>query len=74
MKKMILKFLGLTERLQKIEKEIEELKGISDEKESLWAFIDEQREMEEALSLHGEEYVDELTDTLVRTLKTVGDA
>ena len=74
MKKMILKFLGLVERLQKIEKEIEELKEISDEKESLWAFIDEQREMEEALSLHGEEYVDELTDTLVRTLKTVGDA
>lgn len=74
MKKMILKFLGLVERLQKIEKEIEELKEISDEKESLWAFIDEQREMEEALFLHGEEYVDELTDTLVRTLKTVGDA
>tara|TARA_R110000787_G_scaffold285676_1_gene401995 strand:- start:2711 stop:2935 length:225 start_codon:yes stop_codon:yes gene_type:complete len=74
MKKMILKFLGLVERLQKIEKEIEELKEISDEKESLWAFIDEQREMEEALFLHGEEYVDELTDTLVRTMKTVGDA
>ena len=59
MKKMILKFLGLVERLQKIEKEIEELKEISDEKESLWAFIDEQREMEEALFLHaGQDHED----------------
>jgi len=61
----------LYEKLENIEKRLIELEDASDERESLWLFIEEMREQEkEAYKL----LQDELSDAIVRSIEPRGEA
>ena len=61
----------LYEKIETIEKRLVELESVSDERESLWLFIEEMREQEkEAYKV----LQDELSDAIVRSIEPRGEA
>jgi len=60
--------------LDDINARLEKLEKIADENESLWQMLDEQREMDQALSKNNEEYNREIAEILLRNTKAQGDA
>ena len=62
------------ERLEKIESKLERFEKLADENESLWQFLDEQKEMEGGFVGASDEFAAEFSDMMVRSLKPYGDA
>ena len=62
------------DRIEKIESKLERFEKLADENESLWQFLDEQKEMDGAYIESAEEFQQELTDLMVRNMKPRGDA
>ena len=67
-------FAAYSDRIDKIESKLERFEKLADENESLWQFLDEQKEMEGIFVGSAEEFQEELTDMMVRNMKPRGDA
>lgn len=67
-------FDAVCERLDKIEAQLEKYERLADENEALWQYLDEQKEMEGVFVGSPEEFADEISDMMVRSMKTRGDA
>ena len=65
---------GLFNRLDRLEEKISDLETIVDENESLWQFLEEQKEMEKVFVGTTEEFEKEFSDMMVRNMKPRGDA
>ena len=65
---------GLFNRLDRLEEKISDLETIVDENESLWQFLEEQKEMEKVFVGTTEELEKEFSDMMVRNMKPRGDA
>tara|TARA_Y100000310_G_scaffold17140_1_gene16998 strand:+ start:436 stop:681 length:246 start_codon:yes stop_codon:yes gene_type:complete len=61
-------------RIQNLENKIEKLEKIADENDSLWQMLDEQREMDNLFVGTAEEFEEEFTDIMIRSMKPRGDA
>ena len=57
-----------------ITKKLERLEKLADENESLWQFLDEQKEMESVFVGSPEEFETEISEMMLRNMKTQGDA
>ena len=64
----------LFERLNRVEEKILGLEKIADENDSLWQMIEEQREMDKLFVGTPEEFEEEFTDIMIRSMKPRGDA
>jgi len=76
-RKTLQRALSLNEyssRIQKLEEKIKKLEKIADENESLWQMLEEQREMENLFVGTSEEFEEEFTDIMIRSMKPRGDA
>jgi len=62
------------DRLDKIEAQLEEHQKLADENESLWQYLDEQKEMDGLWTGSADEFADEISDMMVRNMKPQGDA
>lgn len=62
------------DRLEKIESQLERFEKLADENESLWQYLDEQKEMDGIFVGSAEEFQQELTDLMVRNMEPHGDA
>ena len=72
--KMFQKALSLDvlyEKIETIEKRLDELENISDERDSLWLFIEDMRQQEEDVSRVLQE---ELQAAIIRSIEPRGDA
>jgi 3-methyladenine DNA glycosylase Tag len=67
-------FAAYSDRLDKIESKLERFEKLADENESLWEFLDEQKEMDNLWTGSSEEFESEVSDMMVRQMKTQGDA
>jgi len=67
-------FDALCDRLDKIENQLERYERLADENESLWQYLDEQKEMEGVFVGSAEEFAEEFSDIMVRNMKPQGDA
>lgn len=62
------------DRLDKIETQLKRYERLADENESLWQFLDDQKEMEGVFVGSAEEFAEEISDIMLRSMKTQGDA
>jgi len=69
--KKVLCLLTPFKRIRSLEKRVTELENISDERESLWLFIEEMQEQERAVY---RVLQDELNEAIVRSMKPQGEA
>ena len=67
-------FAAYSDRLDKIESKLERFEKLADENESLWQYLDEQKEMDNLWTGTSEEFESEISDMMVRQMKTQGDA
>ena len=67
-------FDAVCDRLDAIEAKLDRFEKLADENESLWQFLDEQKEMEAVFVGNAEEFAVEFSDIMVRNMKTQGDA
>ena len=67
-------FDAFSERLNRLEEELVQLQHVADENESLWQYLDDQREMEGVFVGTPEEFEEEITDMMLRAIKPRGDA
>ena len=67
-------FDAFSERLNRLEEELVQLQHVADENESLWQYLDDQREMEGVFVGTPEEFEEEITDMMLRAMKPRGDA
>ena len=67
-------FDAVFDRLDKIEAQLEKHQQLADENESLWQYLDEQKEMEGVWTGSADEFQDEISDMMVRNMKPQGDA
>ena len=67
-------FDAVYNRLDKIEAKLERFEKLADENESLWQFLDEQKENEGIFVHSADEFQDEFTDMMLRNMKPQGDA
>jgi len=67
-------FDAVCDRLDQIEAKLERFEKLADENESLWQFLDEQKESTSAFTGNAEEFAEEFSDIMVRNMKTQGDA
>jgi 3-methyladenine DNA glycosylase Tag len=67
-------FAAYSDRLNKIESKLERFEKLADENESLWQYLDEQKEMDNLWTGTSEEFESEVSDMMVRQMKTQGDA
>ena len=67
-------FDALYDRLDKIESQLERYESLADENEALWNYLDEQKEMDAVWTGSAEDFQDEISDMMVRNMKTQGDA
>jgi hypothetical protein len=65
---------AIYDRLDKIETKLERFDKLADENESLWQYLDEQKEMEGVFVGSAEEFAEEFSDIMLRNLKPYGDA
>ncbi len=61
-------------RLVEIDKKLERFETLADENEALWHFLDEQKEMEGVFVGSPEEFEAEISEMMLRNMKTQGDA
>ena len=61
-------------RLDVIEEKLERFEKLADENESLWQFLDEQKDMDGIWTGSGDDFQDEISDMMVRNMKPQGDA
>ena len=62
------------DRIEKIESKLERFEKLADENESLWQFLDEQKENEGMFVGTAEELSEEFSDMMIRNMKPQGDA
>jgi flagellar motility protein MotE (MotC chaperone) len=67
-------FDAVFDRLDKIEAQLEKHQKLADENESLWQYLDEQKEMEGVWTGSADDFQDEISDIMVRNMKPQGDA
>ena len=67
-------FAAYSDRLDEIESKLERFEKLADENESLWQYLDEQKEMDNLWTGTSEEFESEVSDMMVRQMKTQGDA
>ncbi len=67
-------FDAVYNRLDKIEADLKRYEKLADENESLWQFLDEQKEMDGLWTGSAEEFQEEISDMMVRNMKPQGDA
>jgi len=67
-------FDAVCDRLDQIEAKLERFEKLADENESLWQFLDEQKESAVVFTGDAEEFSEEFSDIMVRNMKTQGDA
>jgi len=73
-------FDQLYDRIEKIETQIKRFEKLADENESLWQFLDEQKEIDSLFAgsmediLSAEEFQEDITDMMLRNMKPHGDA
>ena len=61
-------------KIAKIDKKLERFEKLADENESLWQYLDEQKENDEGFIGSADEFESEITDIMLRNMKTQGDA
>ncbi len=66
--------LDIEARLAEIDTQLERFEKLADENESLWQFLDEQKEMDSVFMGSAEEFEAEISEMMVRNMKTQGDA
>jgi 3-methyladenine DNA glycosylase Tag len=67
-------FDAVYDRLDKIEAELKRYERLADENESLWQYLDEQKEIDGVWTGSAEDFQDEISDMMVRNMKPQGDA
>ena len=67
-------FDAIFDRLDKIETQLEKHQKLADENESLWQYLDEQKEMDGVWTGSADDFQDEISDMMVRNMKPQGDA
>ncbi len=67
-------YVALADRVKKIETRIERFEKLADENESLWQFLDEQKENDGVFVGSAEEFEEEFSDIMIRNMKPRGDA
>ena len=67
-------FAAVYDRLDKIEADLERYEKLADENESLWQYLDEQKEIDGVWTGSAEDFQDEISDMMIRQMKTQGDA
>lgn len=67
-------FDAVYDRLDKIEAELKRYESLADENESLWQYLDEQKEIDGVWTGSAEDFQDEISDMMVRNMKPQGDA
>jgi 3-methyladenine DNA glycosylase Tag len=67
-------FAAYSDRLDKIESKLERFEKLADENESLWQYLDEQKEMDGIWTGSADDFQDEISDMMVRNMKPQGDA
>ncbi len=70
----ILNLDHFSDRIKNLEKKVESLEALADENDSLWQYIEDQREMQNVFVGSEEEFQEEFTDMMVRNMKPRGDA
>ena len=70
----ILNLDHFSDRIKNLEKKVESLEALADENDSLWQYIEDQREMQNVFVGSEEEFQEEFTDMMVRSMKPRGDA
>ena len=65
---------AIYDRLDEIETKLDRFEKLADENESLWQYLDEQKEMEGVFVGSAEEFAEEFSDIMLRNLKPYGDA
>tara|TARA_B100000029_G_scaffold433651_1_gene446583 strand:- start:164 stop:367 length:204 start_codon:yes stop_codon:yes gene_type:complete len=61
-------------RLAEIEQKLERFEKLADENESLWQFLDEQKENDGVFIGSADEFEAEISEMMIRNMKTQGDA
>tara|TARA_R100000008_G_C3510299_1_gene128451 strand:- start:483 stop:728 length:246 start_codon:yes stop_codon:yes gene_type:complete len=67
-------FDALFDRVSAIETKLERYERLADENESLWNYLDDQKEMDNLWTGTAEEFQEEISDMMVRNMKPQGDA
>ena len=67
-------FAAYSDRLDKIESKLDRFEKLADENESLWQFLDEQKEMDGVWTGSAGDLQEEFSDIMIRQMKTQGDA
>ena len=67
-------FAAYSDRLNKIESKLERFEKLADENESLWQYLDEQKEMDGIWTGSADDFQDEISDMMIRNMKPQGDA
>ncbi len=67
-------FAAYSDRLDKIESKLERFEKLADENESLWQYLDEQKELDGVWTGSADEFAAEISDMMVRNMKPQGDA
>ena len=67
-------FAAVHDRIEILESKLERFTRLADENESLWQFLDEQKEKDGLWTGSVEDFEDEISDMMVRNMKPQGDA
>ena len=67
-------FAAVFERLDQIESQLGRFEKLADENESLWQYLDEQKEMDGIWTGSADDFQDEISDMMIRNMKPQGDA
>ena len=67
-------FDAVCDRLDQIESKLERYEKLADENESLWQYLDEQKEADGIWTGSADDFQDEISDMMVRNMKPQGDA
>tara|TARA_Y100000310_G_C20363452_1_gene660080 strand:- start:495 stop:740 length:246 start_codon:yes stop_codon:yes gene_type:complete len=67
-------FDAVYDRLSAIETKLERYEKLADENESLWQYLDEQKEMDAVFVGNAEEFEEEFSDIMIRNMKPHGEA
>tara|TARA_Y100000310_G_scaffold334647_1_gene414877 strand:- start:3379 stop:3624 length:246 start_codon:yes stop_codon:yes gene_type:complete len=67
-------FEAVYDRLDKIEAKLDRFEKLADENESLWEYLDEQKEIDGIFVGTPDEFVEEFSDMMIRNMKPQGDA
>ena len=65
---------NLEATVAEINQKLDRFERLADENESLWQFLDEQKENDGVFVGSGEEFQAEISDMMLRNMKTQGDA